>query len=316
MRDQSCCPKNLPQTGWRRSCRARIGKFVEELAAKRAPACGKPGLRTCRKDAALVRDQSWPKRARRKRGTQILCEIKVLPEELAANRTQTLCEIKVLSRRTRRKQDADPCARSKFCPRTFAANRAQILCEIKVLCPKNLAANEDARPCAGSKFCLRTCRKQGAALVRDQSFAQELAANRMPPLCGIKVLSKKPAPGLTTSPSTASCAGRLLARARCSARMVVKVGGICCVIRRGNVVDHGADFGNQRHQRLRTASGRTDQQRGGGVALKGRRTSCACAATDVTDLKDRCTACTRRGQPARSTASCARSSWRRTFAPR
>src|SRR6478736_3209538 len=62
------------------------------------------------------------------------------------------------------------------------------LCEIKVL-PKNLPQT-GCRPCARSKFCPRTCRKPDAALVRDQSFAQELAANRTPPLCEIKVLSK------------------------------------------------------------------------------------------------------------------------------
>src|SRR6478736_1098842 len=62
------------------------------------------------------------------------------------------------------------------------------LCEIKVL-SKNLPQT-GCRPCARSKFCLRTCRKQDAALVRDQSIVLELAANRMPPLCEIKVLSK------------------------------------------------------------------------------------------------------------------------------
>src|SRR6478736_5179692 len=61
------------------------------------------------------------------------------------------------------------------------------LCEIKVL-SKN-SPQTGCRPCARSKFCPRTRRKQDAALVRDQSFVQELAANRMPPLCEIKVLS-------------------------------------------------------------------------------------------------------------------------------
>src|SRR6478736_1479231 len=64
----------------------------------------------------------------------------------------------------------------------------QPLCEIKVL-PEDLPQT-GCRPCARSKFCLRTCRQQDAALVRDQSFAGGLAANRMPPLCEIKVLSK------------------------------------------------------------------------------------------------------------------------------
>src|SRR6478736_3723521 len=62
------------------------------------------------------------------------------------------------------------------------------LCEIKVL-PKNLPQT-GRRPCARSKFCRRTCRKQDAALVRDQSFVEELAANRTAPLCESIVLPK------------------------------------------------------------------------------------------------------------------------------
>src|SRR5262245_49966870 len=41
-------------------------------------------------------------------------------------------------------------------------------------------------------------------------------------------------PGLIASPSTASAAGRLATRDRCCARMVVKVGGICWVMRIGS----------------------------------------------------------------------------------
>src|SRR6478736_3936360 len=114
-----------------------------------------------------------------------------------------LCEIKVLSKNLPQ-TGCRPCARSKFCLRTcrkqdaalvrdqssfceLAANRMPPLCEIKVL-SKNLPQT-GCRPCARSKFFLRTYLKQDAALVRDQSFAQQLAANRMPPLCEFKVLS-------------------------------------------------------------------------------------------------------------------------------
>src|SRR6478736_6665067 len=115
-----------------------------------------------------------------------------------------LCEIKVLSKNLPQ-TGCRPCARSKFCLRTcrkqdaalvrdqsfveeLAANRMPPLCEIKVL-SKNLPQT-GCRLCARSKFWLRTCRKQDAALVGDQTFVKELAANRMPPLCEIKVLSK------------------------------------------------------------------------------------------------------------------------------
>src|SRR6478736_1727486 len=115
-----------------------------------------------------------------------------------------LCEIKVMSKNSPQ-TGCRPCARSKFCLRTrrkqdaalvrdqsfvqeLAANRMPPLCQIKVL-SKN-SPQTGCRPCARSKFCPRTCRKQDAAGVRDQSFVKELAANRMPPSCEIKVLSK------------------------------------------------------------------------------------------------------------------------------
>src|SRR6478736_5179693 len=93
------------------------------------------------------------------------------------------------------------------------------LCEIKVL-SKNLPQT-GCRPCARSKFCLRTRRKQDAALVRDQSFVQELAANRMPPLCEIKVLSKNsPQTGCRPCARSKFCQ---LTRRKQDAALVIKV---------------------------------------------------------------------------------------------
>ena len=50
-------------------------------------------------------------------------------------------------------------------------------------------------------------------------------------------------------------------RARCSARMVVKVGGMCWVISTGKRSITGPISAHQRHQRLRAAGRRADQQR-------------------------------------------------------
>src|SRR6478752_1238539 len=102
-----------------------------------------------------------------------------------------LREFKVLSKNLPQ-TGCRPCAGSKFCLRTcrkqdaalarvqsfiqeLAANGMPPLCGFKVL-SKNLPQT-GCRPCASSKFYPRTCRKRDAALVRDQSFVQQLAAN-------------------------------------------------------------------------------------------------------------------------------------------
>ena len=72
------------------------------------------------------------------------------------------------------------------------------------------------------------------------------------------------AAGMTGSPSMASCAGRRLARARCSARMVVKVGGMCWVI------STGARRSRRRagHQRRSAPAGRRSRRRSAARAAR------------------------------------------------
>ena len=67
-------------------------------------------------------------------------------------------------------------------------------------------------------------------------------------------------PARIGSPSSASRARRPVARARCSARMVVKVGGMCWVIRTGARSITGPSRLHDRGQRLRSAGRRADHQ--------------------------------------------------------
>ena len=81
-----------------------------------------------------------------------------------------------------------------------------------------------------------------------------------PPACGGRRARDRSCPAWIGSPSTASCAGRPLARARCSARMVVKVGGMCWVISTGTRSITAPMPRDQRGQRLRPAGRGADQQ--------------------------------------------------------
>jgi len=61
--------------------------------------------------------------------------------------------------------------------------------------------------------------------------------------------------------------------------MVVKVGGMCWVIRHRKTVNHRTDLGDQLNQRLRTPVDEPISSTFGGTGRTGRRTSCtgACA---------------------------------------
>ena len=105
-------------------------------------------------------------------------------------------------------------------------------------------------------------------------------AARAPPACDGRRERRRRARHYTGSPCCASRTARLLARARCSAKIVVNVGGMCCVMRTGARSIDRAEPADHGVQRLRPAGRRADHQR---ARQRGARTAAACGPADSSE---------------------------------
>ena len=149
--------------------------------------------------------------------------------------------------------------------------------------PQTSAADANSGSTAGLQKCTG-----GAVIEHDHRGA--VAARDLHVLAARREIDRaRPAPA-RRPPPRAPCLA--LARLRCSARMVVNVGGMCCVISTGAAFGDGVELRDQLGQRLRSAGRRADQQharrdQGKRAQLEGRLVGAGAGDAPLADPLDR-----------------------------